>query len=65
MLGREAAKRKIKAYIRIAMATYDTPETGPHNEKQKQIPKGIPGIWYHESFRALANMEEWVSWTIW
>lgn len=61
MLGREAAKRKVKAYIRMQHAFYETPAKGTHDEKEDVKPAGTIGIWWHETLRVLASIEEYVS----
>ncbi|KAF8163117.1 hypothetical protein B0H34DRAFT_780914 [Crassisporium funariophilum] len=58
MLGLEAAKRKVKAYVRIQHPFYETPGKGTHDEKEDIKPSGTLGIWWHESLRMLASIED-------
>jgi len=53
MLGLEAAKRKVKAYVKIQHPFFDT-----SSEKDDIKPTGSLGTWWHESMRALASIEE-------
>ena len=57
MLGLEAAKRKVRAYVRIQHPFYETPSKGVYDEKDIK-PNGTLGIWWHESMRTLASIEE-------
>lgn len=59
LLGLEAEKRKVKAYVRIAPATYESQDKGSHDEKEDVKPLGDMGIWMHESLRCLGAMKEW------
>lgn len=61
MIGMEAAKRKIKAYVRIQLPFYETSSKGSHEEKEDVKPDGTIGIWWHESLRMLAAIEECVT----
>lgn len=56
MLGEEAAKRKVKAYVRIQHPFYETP-TKPQDENQDIKPIGVVGTWWHETLRALGAIE--------
>ncbi|KIK06638.1 hypothetical protein K443DRAFT_674295 [Laccaria amethystina LaAM-08-1] len=58
MLGREAAKRKAKAYIRMQLPFYETQTKGTHDEKEDAKPAGTIGIWWHETLRVLASIED-------
>ena len=58
MLGLEAAKRRVKAYIRVQHPFFETPSKGAHDEKEDIKPLGSLGIWWHESMRLLASIEE-------
>jgi hypothetical protein len=57
MLGLEAAKRKVKAYVRVQHPFFETPSKGVHDGKDIK-PVGSLGIWWHESMRLLASIEE-------
>jgi len=54
----EAAKRKVKAYVRIQHPFYETPSKGVYDEKEDIKPSGTLGMWWHETLRALASIEE-------
>lgn len=64
MIGLEAAKRNIKAYVRIQLPFYETSSKGSHEEKADIKPDGTIGIWWHESLRMLAAIEEYVYFTL-
>jgi hypothetical protein len=57
LIGLEAARRKVKAYIRLQHPFYDT-EKGAANEKIDIKPAGTLGIWWHETLRVLGAIEE-------
>lgn len=58
LLGEEAARREVKAYIRVTHSYYETPEKGAHDEKETIKPVGVRGIWWHEATRVLASIEK-------
>lgn len=60
MIGLEAAKRKVKAYVRVQQPFYDTSGSSKslHNEKEDIKPVDTLGIWWHETLRILAAIEE-------
>jgi hypothetical protein len=58
MLGLEAAKRKVKAYVRVQHPFFETSSKGVHDEKEDIKPVGTLGIWWHESMRSLASIDE-------
>jgi hypothetical protein len=58
MIGLESAKRKVKSHIRLQHAFYETPSKGSHDEKEDVKPDGVVGIWWHETLRMLAAIEE-------
>lgn len=60
MLGLEAAKRKVKAYVRVTLPFYETTTKGSHDEKDDPKPEGTIGIWWHETLRMLAAIPECV-----
>lgn len=62
MLGLEAAKRKVKAYVRVTLPFYETTTKGSHDEKDDPKPEGTIGIWWHETLRMLAAIPECVIW---
>jgi hypothetical protein len=58
LIGLEAAKRKVKVYVRAQPSFYTSPDKGSHDEKEDVKPVGAIGIWWHETLRALAAIEE-------
>ena len=58
LLGQEAAKRNVKAYVRVTHPFYETPEKGTHDEKESIKPSGVRGVWWHEALRVLADIEK-------
>ncbi|KAL0947340.1 hypothetical protein HGRIS_013459 [Hohenbuehelia grisea] len=58
LIGLEAAKRKIKAYVRLQLPFYDTGSKSPRNEKADVEPEGTVGTWWHETLRMLAAIED-------
>lgn len=60
LLGQEAAKRKVKAYVRITAPYYQTSlEKTTHDEGDVLKPSDPVGTWYHEALRILANFKEY------
>ena len=57
-IGLEAAKRKVKAHVRIQHPFYNCKESGNHDEKADVKPEGVVGTWWHETLRALGAIEE-------
>jgi hypothetical protein len=60
-LGTEAAKRCIKAYIRIQQPFYETSGKHAAAEKEDIKPSETNGTWWHESLRTLASIQEYVT----
>lgn len=60
MLGLEAAKRKVKAYIRVQQPFYETSSKGSA-ETDDPKPAGTVGVWWHETLRGLAAIDECVT----
>ncbi|KAI0721618.1 hypothetical protein C8T65DRAFT_201291 [Cerioporus squamosus] len=58
LVGLEAAKRKVKAYVRIQHPFYQCKESGSHDEKEEVKPEGVLGTWWHEALRALGAIED-------
>ncbi|PPQ86881.1 hypothetical protein CVT25_012600 [Psilocybe cyanescens] len=58
LLGLEAAKRKVKAYIRIQQPFYETSAKHPAVETEDVKPVEAMGIWWHESLRMLASIAD-------
>lgn len=56
----EAAKRNVKAYVRLQQPVYDTSDNGAVDEKEDVIPVRAVDIWWHETLRMLASIEKWV-----
>ncbi|EJF65716.1 hypothetical protein BD309DRAFT_944311 [Dichomitus squalens] len=57
-IGLEAAKRQVKAYVRIQHPFYNCKESGNHDEKAEVKPEGVVGTWWHETLRALGAIED-------
>lgn len=60
LVGLEAAKRKVKAYVRIQHPFYQCKDSGSHDEKEEVKPEGVIGTWWHETLRTLGAIEECV-----
>jgi len=58
MIGLEAAKRKVKAYVRLQQPFYQTSSKGSHDEKDDPKPVGVAGTWWHETLRMLAAIDD-------
>ena len=58
LVGLEAAKRAVKAYVRIQHPFYQCKESGAHDEKEEVKPEGVMGTWWHETLRTLGAIEE-------
>ncbi|KAJ7349273.1 hypothetical protein DFH08DRAFT_140209 [Mycena albidolilacea] len=58
LIGLEAAKRKVKAYVRLQHPFYETSTKGSHDEKEDIKPLGVAGTWWHETLRMLAAIED-------
>ena len=58
LVGLEAAKRKVKAYVRIQHPFYQCKESGSHDEKEEVKPEGVMGTWWHETLRTLGAIEK-------
>jgi len=57
LIGEEAARRNVKAYVRLQQPWYETPDRGTHDEKEDVKPYGVIGTWWHESLRILGAIE--------
>ncbi|KAI0048212.1 NAD-P-binding protein [Auriscalpium vulgare] len=53
LIGEEAARRKVKAYIRLQHPWYEFSEKGAQDEKADIKPVRAIGVWWHESLRTL------------
>ncbi len=60
LIGQEAARRNVKAYVRLQQPWYESPEKGSHDEKEDVKPYGVIGTWWHESLRILGAIERYV-----
>jgi len=58
LIGTEAAKRKVKAYVRVQPPFYTSSSKGSHDEKEDIKPAGTIGTWWHETLRGLAAIED-------
>ncbi|TCD65420.1 hypothetical protein EIP91_002719 [Steccherinum ochraceum] len=54
LIGEEAARRNVKAYVRLQHPFYKCSEKGSHDEAEDVEPDDVLGRWWHESLRALA-----------
>ncbi|KAI9452322.1 NAD-P-binding protein [Russula earlei] len=57
LIGGEAARRNVKAYVRLQQPWYESPEKGSHDEKEDVKPNGVIGTWWHETLRILGAIE--------
>lgn len=61
LIGQEANKRKVKAYVRHTTPYYQTSlDKTAHSETDMIKPSDPVGTWYHEALRILANFEEYL-----
>ncbi|KAF5330668.1 hypothetical protein D9619_005885 [Psilocybe cf. subviscida] len=58
LLGLEAAKRKVKAYVRIQQPFYETSSKHLATEKDDLKPAEYTGVWWHETLRTLAAIPD-------
>lgn len=58
LLGLEAAKRKVKAYVKIQQPFYESSKKGKHDESEDIKPAGVLGTWWHEALRILGAIDE-------
>ncbi|KAG9226048.1 hypothetical protein CCMSSC00406_0008710 [Pleurotus cornucopiae] len=58
LIGLEAAKRKVKAYVRLQLPFYETHNKGAHDEKENCKPFSTIGTWWHETLRMLAAIPD-------
>jgi nucleoside-diphosphate-sugar epimerase len=57
LIGTEAARRGVKAYVRLQHPFYTTDKT-PAQEKDDIKPEGTYGIWWHETLRILGAIKD-------
>ncbi|KAI0306760.1 NAD-P-binding protein [Multifurca ochricompacta] len=57
LIGEEAARRNVKAYVRLQQPWYESPDKGLHDEQEDVKPYGVIGTWWHESLRILGAIE--------
>lgn len=57
LIGEEAARQKVKAYVRIHHPYYKISGKGPQDEKSEVEPWGTIGTWWHETLRILGAIE--------
>lgn len=55
-IGLEAARRNVKAYVRIVGPYYESSNDKPAEEKEELKPRGVRGQWWHEGLRMLAGI---------
>jgi hypothetical protein len=58
IIGLEAARRKVNAYVRLQQPVYETSDKGPHDEKEDVKPVRPLDVWWHETLRMLASIDE-------
>ncbi|OAX40511.1 hypothetical protein K503DRAFT_864570 [Rhizopogon vinicolor AM-OR11-026] len=58
IIALEAVRRKVKAYVRLQQPVYETPDKGTHDEKEDVKPARPLDMWWHETLRMLASMED-------
>jgi hypothetical protein len=56
-IAMEAAKRKVKAYVRLQQPVYESSDKGPHDEKEDVKPIRPLDVWWHETLRMLSSIE--------
>jgi len=57
LIGEEAARRNVRAYVRLQQPWYECPDKGLHDEKEDVKPHSVIGTWWHESLRILGAIE--------
>ena len=57
LIGEEAARRDVKAYVRLQQPWYESSDKGSHSEQEDVKPYGVIGTWWHESLRILGTIE--------
>jgi nucleoside-diphosphate-sugar epimerase len=58
LLGLEAARRKVKAYIRLQHPYYETSAKTIPEESTDIKPQGVIGTWWHEALRILGAIPD-------
>jgi hypothetical protein len=58
LIGLEAARRNVKAYVRLMHPFYDMPDKGVFGEGENLKPEDVTGHWWHENLRTLAAIEK-------
>ena len=58
LIATEAAKRNVKAYVRLQLPFYETSSKTPATEKDDVKPEDSIGTWWHETLRMLGAMEK-------
>jgi hypothetical protein len=57
LIGEEAARRSVKAYVRLQQPWYESSDKGSHSEQEDVKPSDVIGTWWHESLRMLGAIE--------
>ncbi|KAL1730285.1 hypothetical protein EV714DRAFT_284314 [Schizophyllum commune] len=57
LIATEAAKRNVKAYVRLQLPFYETSSKTPATEKDDVKPEDSIGTWWHETLRMLGAMD--------
>ena len=58
LVGLEAARRGVRAYVRLQHPFYECKEKGDHAESEDAKPDGVLGTWWHEALRGLGAIPE-------
>lgn len=58
LVAEEAARQKVKAYVRVHQPYYKTLGKSPQDEKGGIEPWGAIGLWWHETLRILGAIKE-------
>ncbi|KAJ8595611.1 hypothetical protein M405DRAFT_806987 [Rhizopogon salebrosus TDB-379] len=58
IIALEAVRRKVKAYVRLQQPVYETPDKGTHDEKEDVKPVRPLDMWWHETLRMLASIDD-------
>ncbi|KAF9239678.1 hypothetical protein BU15DRAFT_46609 [Melanogaster broomeanus] len=57
IIALEAAKRNVKAYVRLQQPMYESSDKGTHDEKEDVKPIRPLDVWWHETLRMLASID--------
>ncbi|EGO21626.1 hypothetical protein SERLADRAFT_351071, partial [Serpula lacrymans var. lacrymans S7.9] len=57
LVGLEAARRNVQAYVRLQLPVYESSEKSTHDEKEDVKPAKPLDVWWHETVRMLSAIE--------